>query len=235
MTTRVSFSIIIPVLNEASIVNNTIRHIHEIAPPDDFEIIVVDGDSGGSTVRCIGDEKVAKLTSPKGRGRQMNKGASVATGDIFLFLHTDTELPGEAFRKIAASVEAGGSAGAFDLGIKSERRIFRLIEHMVDLRTRLARLPYGDQAIFVRRDVFEILGGYSEIPIMEDVEFMRRLKRSGYKIEILPEKVQTSPRRWEEEGVLTCTLRNWTIMTLYLLGRSPEKLVRHYYPDWDGR
>ena len=136
----------------------------------------------------------------------MNKGASAAKGDILLFLHIDTELPEGAFAGISSVIDDGEYAGgAFDLGIESGRWIFRLIEKLVFVRTRATRIPYGDQAIFIRRECFETLKGFKDIPIMEDVEFMRRLKKSGYKISIIPQKVKTSSRRWEREGVLYCT------------------------------
>jgi len=117
------------------------------------------------------------------------------------------------------------------LGINSDRRVFRLTEQFVSIRTHLTRIPYGDQAIFIRREVFDRLNGFKEIPIMEDVDLMWRIKKAGDKIYIIPEKVTTSPRRWEREGILYCTLRNWIIVILYLLGAKPEKLARHYYPD----
>lgn len=200
----------------------------------DLEVIVVDGDTPVGTVYRIKDERVIKVISPKGRGRQMNKGASVATGDILLFLHTDTELPENAFRTISAVIDKKQYVGgAFDLGIKSGRLIFRLIEKMVYIRTRLTGIPYGDQAIFIKKDFFAGMNGYQEIPIMEDVELMRRVKKSGYKICIIPQKVSTSPRRYEKEGVVYCTLRNWILMSLYLLGVRPEKLVNFYYRDWN--
>jgi hypothetical protein len=104
---------------------------------------------------------------------------------------------------------------------------------MVCIRTRLTGIPYGDQAIFIKRDIFAGMNGYQEIPIMEDVELMRRIKKSGYKICIIPQKVSTSPRRYEKEGVIFCTLRNWMLMSLYLLGVEPEKLVKYYYRDWN--
>ena len=229
-----SFSIILPVLNESSIINQTIEHIYRLGYGFDLEVIVVDGDTEGGTVYRIKDERVIKVISPKGRGRQMNKGASVATGDILLFLHTDTELPENAFRTISAVIDRKQYVGgAFDLGIKSGRLIFRLIEKMVYIRTRLTGIPYGDQAIFIKKDFFAGMNGYQEIPIMEDVELMRRIKKSGYKICIIPQRVSTSPRRYEKEGVIYCTLRNWMLMSLYLLGVEPEKLVKYYYRDWN--
>ena len=229
-----SFSIILPVLNESSIINQTIEHVYRLGYGFYLEVIVVDGDTEGGTVYRIKDERVIKIISPKGRGRQMNKGASVATGDILLFLHTDTELPENTFRTISAVIDRKQYVGgAFDLGIKSGRLIFRLIEKMVYIRTRITGIPYGDQAIFIKKDFFTGMKGYQEIPIMEDVELMRRIKKSGYKICIIPQKVSTSPRRYEKEGVIFCTLRNWMLMSLYLLGVEPEKLVKYYYRDWN--
>jgi len=228
-----SFSVIIPALNESSIINHTVEHVYRAGSGFDLEVIVVDGDPEGGTSRCINSKQAIKLISPKGRGQQLNKGASVARGDILLFLHTDTELPEDAFRTISTSINKDQCVGgAFDLGIKSERFVFRLIEKMVYLRTRLTNIPYGDQAIFIKRDFFEKMNGFREIPIMEDVELMRRIKKSGYKICIIPRKVKTSPRRWEKEGIFSCTLRNWMLISLYLLGVHPEKLARFYYRDW---
>jgi rSAM/selenodomain-associated transferase 2 len=229
-----SFSIILPVLNESSIINQTIEHVYRLGYGFYLEIIVVDGDTEGGTVYRIKDERVIKIISPKGRGRQMNKGASLATGDILLFLHTDTELPENAFRTISAVIDKKQYVGgAFDLGIKSGRLIFRLIEKMVYIRTRLTGIPYGDQAIFIKKDIFAGMNGYQEIPVMEDLELMRRIKKSGYKICIIPQRVSTSPRRWEKEGIIYCTLRNWALISLYLSGFKPEKLAKFYYREQD--
>jgi rSAM/selenodomain-associated transferase 2 len=227
-----SFSVIIPVLHESSIINTTIEHVSQRGSGFEPEVIVVDGDHEGGTVRAIKNREVITMISPQGRGIQMNRGASVARGEILLFLHTDTELPENAFTLISSAMKkARYAGGAFDLGIQSGRPVFRLIEKMVSLRTRLTRVPYGDQAIFIKKDCFEAIGRFQEIPLMEDVELMRRMKKSGYRICIIPLKVKTSPRRWEQEGVLFCTLRNWMLISLYLLGVKPEKLVRLYHKD----
>jgi rSAM/selenodomain-associated transferase 2 len=231
---KCSFSIIIPVLHESSTINRAIDHINALSSDFEVEIIVIDGDAEESTIHTITDRNVTKMVSQKGRGRQMNTGASRAQGDVLLFLHTDTRLPENAFAFIADVVERREYAGgAFDLGIKSNRWVFRLIEKSVSLRTRITRIPYGDQAIFVRREFFNRINGFQEIPLMEDVDLMRRIRKSGHKIYIIPEKVKTSPRRWEQEGVLYCTLRNWAITILYLLGAKPASLVKYYYADWD--
>ena len=159
----------------------------------------------------------------------MNTGVSIARGEILIFLHADTELPFHALEKIHSLLERKEYVGgAFDLGIKSNKFIFRVIEKLSSLRSRLNRIPFGDQAIFMRREYFDRIGGYKEIPLMEDVELMRRIKKSGNKIWIFDDRVMTSPRRWEKEGVIYCTLRNWTLRTLYLLGISPDKLATFY-------
>jgi rSAM/selenodomain-associated transferase 2 len=229
-----SFSIVIPVLNEASLINRAIEHLYRIRSGHDVEVIVADGDPRGATLSAIDHKDVIKVLSPKGRGTQMNKGASVAKGELLVFLHTDTDLPEDAF-SIITSFMRGTSfvGGAFELGIDSNRPVFRLIERMVSARTRLTKIPYGDQAIFMKRDFFHEINGFRDIPLMEDVELMRRIKQRGYRICIIPQKLKTSPRRWEREGVLYCTLRNWALINLYSLGVSPEKLVKFYYRDWD--
>lgn len=193
------------------------------------QIIVVDGDPENMTIDAIEKADVVKVMSERGRGRQMNKGAKEAQGDILLFLHADTELPGEALKEIIALMgKKEIVAGAFNLGIKSRRYIFRIIERVASFRSRVSRIPFGDQAIFIRRNYFDEIGSYDEIPLMEDIEIMRRIKRRGGTIGIINKKVMTSPRRWEEEGVLSCTLRNWFIQMLYYFGVSPQKLVRYY-------
>jgi rSAM/selenodomain-associated transferase 2 len=228
-----SFSIIIPVLHESSTINRAIDHINTVSSDFDVEIIVIDGDPEERTIHSITDKKVTKLISQKGRGKQMNTGAFLAHGDVLLFLHADTRLPESAFAFIADVMDKKEHVGgAFELGIKSDRRVFRLIEKLVSLRTRLIRIPYGDQAIFIKREFFNRINGFREIPIMEDVDLMRRIRKSGYTIYIVPEKVKTSPRRWEREGVLYCTLRNWILTILYLLGAKPENLAKYYYADW---
>ncbi len=159
----------------------------------------------------------------------MNEGAKEARGDVLLFLHADTELSAEALRQITSVMTRQDIvAGAFDLGIKSRRFIFRVIEHIASFRSRVSRIPFGDQAIFIRRDYFNEIGGYDEIPLMEDLEIMRRIKKRGDKIFIIHKMVMTSPRRWEQEGVLYCTLRNWFIQMLYYCGVSPQRLAKYY-------
>ena len=225
----ISCSIIIPVLSEAALINNAIEHLHNLEGKDELEIIVVDGDTEGGTLREIFHGDVRKINSPRGRGKQMNEGASIARGTILLFLHADSELPSDALRLIATAMEDQRYvAGSFNLGIKSERLIFSIIERAASIRSRITRIPFGDQAVFIRKDYFNAIGGYNDIPLMEDVEIMERIKKRGDKIVILRQKTLTSSRRWEKEGIIYCTLRNWVLQILYFFGISPRKLSRLY-------
>lgn len=224
-----TISIIIPVLNEAENINSLIKHLRTLEPSGTVEIIVVDGAANSATIKAIKNKKVITAVSEPGRGNQMNRGASLAQGDVLLFLHADTLLPADAFALIKnALADKRFVGGAFDLGIGSERKIFRITERYVALRTRLTRVPFGDQAVFLRREHFEKIGGYRSIPIMEDVELMARIRKRGDAIRIIPEKVMTSARRWEKEGVLRTTMRNWMLQVLYACGVSPERLSRFY-------
>jgi rSAM/selenodomain-associated transferase 2 len=228
-----NFSIIIPVFHEAERINDLIGHLRQLDPDKSSEIIVIDGAPEKDTLHAIRDDKVIRISSEKGRAKQMNAGASIAKGEILIFLHADTELPTHAFKKIETVIEKRGyTAGAFDLGIQSNKLMFKVIAFLGSLRSRLNRIPYGDQAIFLRREYFNKIGGYKEIPLMEDVELMRRIKRSGKKIWILYDRVMTSPRRWEKEGAIYCILRNWILQALYFLGVSPHKLVNFYKTNY---
>jgi rSAM/selenodomain-associated transferase 2 len=222
-------SVIIPVLREAHQLDSLIDHLCEIADGMPVEMIVVDGSPDGESIKAVSREGVTLLTAPAGRARQMNAGAGAARGAYLVFLHADTLLPPGAFRRIEETLSEGNCvAGAFDLRYSSVRPSMRFIARVACLRSRFTQIPYGDQAQFFRRDYFEKLCGFADIPLMEDVEIMRRIKDRGDRISILPEAVVTSARRHEKEGILYCTLRNWTIITLYLLGMSSERLVRFY-------
>jgi len=225
-------SIIVPVLNEGPFIDDVVERVRGLDGNEDGEIIVVDGDRDGSTLKAISRDDVVKVLSPRGRGRQMNEGAKAARGDVLLFLHADTQLPSNAIHLIADRLRDGGIvAGAFDLGILSDRPVFRIIERISSLRSRATRVPFGDQAIFVRRKYFDEIGGYRDIPIMEDVEIMKRIRKRGDRIAIIGERVRTSARRWEEEGIVRCTVRNWSLQLLYPLGVSPSTLARFYRND----
>jgi rSAM/selenodomain-associated transferase 2 len=223
-----TLSIVLPVFHEAENINKIIAHLRQLANGV-VEIMVVDGDAAGSTINAVVDEKVLKLTAPRGRALQMNVGATRAKGDVILFLHADTVLPLNAFGLIRVAVTKKGIvAGAFDLGFDTKRKIFAITELYVALRTRLTRIPFGDQAIFINREYFNDIGGYRDIPLMEDVELMKRIRKRGDAIAIIPQKVRTSPRRYEREGILYCTFRNLALQILYMWGVPPERLRKWY-------
>lgn len=189
-----------------------------------------DGDPEGGTLKAITNTNVKKVTSPPGRGRQLNAGAEAATGDVYLFLHADTRLPENAGQLIIDTcTDPAIAAGAFDLGIDSPRKVFRVVERAASWRSRVTRMPYGDQAVFTKAAVFKEIGGFRSIPIMEDIDFARRLKRGGHHLRFIPCRVRTSARRWESEGVLYATLRNYSLAILFCLGVSPYWLKKFYH------
>ena len=226
---RPDFSVIIPVFHEAPLINDTIGHVLDVSTGRSMEILVVDGGPSGDTIQAIRNGTIGTVIAEKGRGSQLNKGASLAKGEILLFLHADTRLPARAFGRIAAAMSKREiTAGAFRLAINSSRFAFRIIEKGAWYRSRFLGLPYGDQAIFIRREDFLALGGFRNLPIMEDVDFMRRIRKKKGRVFILEEPIVTSARRWEGEGILYCTLRNWSLLLLFFLGISPERLLKLY-------
>lgn len=218
-------SIIIPVLNEERTIAATLADLDHVP---DREIIVVDGGSTDRTAEIVRATSARLVVSPRGRAVQMNAGARQAAGDMLLFLHADTQLPDSANRDIAEGMaDARCVGGRFDIRLDSTRPLLRLVGHMISLRSRLTRVATGDQAIFVRRAVFERLGGFPEIPIMEDVAFSRALKKSG-RIACLRARVVSSARRWEEHGPIRTILLMWALKLLYLAGVPPARLKRLY-------
>ena len=227
---KTAFSIIVPVLNEKEGIQSFLQHLKDILAGEPVELIMVDADPAGSTINKIRSDEATKLLSPRGRGMQMNRGADAAKGNVLLFLHADTFLPQNALGHIKnALMDDTYVGGAFDLGIDSGRILLRLTAWCASLKHRMTRIPYGDQAIFMRSDFFHDIGGYREVPLFEDVELMRRIKKLKKKITIIRYRTRTSPRKWEKEGALYTILHNWTLQTLYLLGASPEFLVKYYY------
>ncbi|GAK61561.1 glycosyltransferase involved in cell wall biogenesis [Candidatus Vecturithrix granuli] len=223
------FSCIIPALHEAEGINACLERLFRHVTPDICEVIVVDGDAEGSTIRQITYPNVVTFCALRGRGAQMNAGARQARGERLIFLHADTVLPANALVLVQETLaKPDFVAGAFTLRFDSPRMAFRLIELAASWRYRFTRLPYGDQAIFMTRAYFWKIGGFAEIPLMEDLDLMRRTKRRGDRICILPDAVTTSARRWEQEGVLYCVLRSWILASLFCAGVSPRTLSRYY-------
>jgi uncharacterized protein len=228
---EVKISIVIPAINEASTIATVLTHIGDLP---NVEVIVVDGGSQDDTISIAQGFGIKVISSPPGRARQMNAGAKAATGDILLFLHADTILPFGFEKMVRSTLEPpvkGDSptpvAGAFTLKIDDPLPSLRSIEWLVAWRSQWRQMPYGDQAIFLSAATFWELGGFKEMPIMEDFELMRRLQRQG-RIEILPAPVVTSARRWLKRGVWQTTFINQAIVIAYLLGVSPARLADWY-------
>lgn len=222
---RLSVAILIPALDEEESLR---RHLPAALAAAD-EVVVSDGGSRDRTPELARELGARVVVGPASRGGQLNRAAAAAGADVLLFLHADTALPPGALDAVRAAVAAGAAGGGFQMRFDSGRPLLRLAGRLVDLRTRLTRAPLGDQAQFATREAFHELGGFREWPILEDVDFIRRLGRRG-RIAVLPLAVTTSARRYEAGGVLRTAARNWWIWGLYALGVSPHRLARLYRP-----
>ena len=218
----------IPTLNEAGNLERLLPDL--LTRVAEAEVILVDGGSDDLTTQVAARfSDVRLLTSPRGRARQMNAGAHASRGDVLLFLHADTWLPDGALGAVTAVLEDSRVVGGrFDVRFDSPRAVFRMIAFFMNLRSRMSGISTGDQAIFVRRHVFEAMGGYPDLPLMEDVELSRRLKRRG-RLAALPGRVTTSSRKWEREGALRTMVLMWALRLLYMAGVPPARLHRWYY------
>lgn|SRR5512135_580614 len=218
-------SVIIPVLNEEKTIEASLRALLALAP---HEILLVDGGSNDRTVEIGRRFAVNFISSERGRARQMNHGARHASGDVLLFLHADTRLPPSAFHDIAAALsDPRNLGGHFDVELEGDHWMLKVISALINCRSRATRVGTGDQALFVRREVFERMGGYPDIALMEDIAFCRALKRLGG-VACLRSRAVTSARRWEVDGVWRTILRMWTLKSLFLAGVSPARLKRFY-------
>lgn len=192
------------------------------------ELLLVDGNSGDGSRDLLEQSGLGWLDSPAGRASQMNAGAAAASSDILLFLHADTVFDSRHLAAVCQAMRDPAMAGGrFDVRLSGMHPAFRVIEYFINLRSRLTRISTGDQAMFVRRDVFETLGGFADIPLMEDVEFSRRLKRGG-RIACLRTRVTTSSRRWERNGIARTMLLMWKIRLLFWLGVPSVRLAAMY-------
>jgi rSAM/selenodomain-associated transferase 2 len=220
-----SVSVVVPTLNEEEKIGSFLAHVCGLEPG--LDVIVADGGSSDGTVGAA--RAFAKVISaPRGRGAQMNAGAREASGDVLWFLHADTRPhPGslQAMRGVLEKPEVAG--GAFEYNLDHPGRFFRITESVSNRKNQVCKLFFGDMGIFVRRTVFERMGGFREFPLMEDMDLCKRLKEQG-SIEIIPLRINTSVRRWLDEGILKNLIRNWVLQLLWKLGVSPHTLARWY-------
>jgi len=218
-------SVIVPVLDEEKSIAATLDAVLALEP---YEVIVVDGGSSDRTREIAGAFPVRMIISERGRAQQMNRGARQAAGEILLFLHADTRLPPSAFADIGSALAADRYAGGrFDVELTGSHWMLPVVGRMISYRSRLSGVSTGDQALFVRRDTFQRMGGFPEIALMEDIAFCRALKRHGA-VACLRSRVITSGRRWEIEGVWRTILRMWILKLLYFAGVSPARLKQFY-------
>lgn len=240
-------SVIIPTLNEAERIEGAIRSALKGGPEtyplnkndkndkNTVEVIVADAGSTDKTPELASQLGALVVTSPKGRGEQMDLGAGVSTGEILLFLHADTRLPEGWQRDVLEAMENPRlSGGAFTLSIDATRWPFRVVEFLSTFRAKHLGLIYGDQAIFTRRETFVDIKGFNKLPLFEDVDCVIKLKGKGDVI-VLDKKVLTSPRQWEKGGIIRSTLRNWLLLSLYMLGFNARALYRLYYKSLSAR
>jgi rSAM/selenodomain-associated transferase 2 len=220
-------AVIIPALNEAPGLPQILAPLLEWRARG-HEVIVVDGGSQDATASIAAAAGVRVVRSEKGRARQMNTGAGAASADTFLFLHADTELPPDADQLISTGLSSGSySWGRFDVRIRGRARMFPVISTMINLRSRLSGIATGDQALFMTRAAYASVGGFPDLPLMEDVEICKRLKRHSRPL-CLRQRVVTSGRRWETRGVWRTIVLMWRLRFAYWRGTPADELARLY-------
>lgn len=218
-------SVVVPALNEADAVARAVRSAFDAGAA---EVIVVDGGSHDATAETARQAGAVVLDSARGRARQMNAGAEAATGDVLLFLHADTTLPDAANAHVRAAVERGAEGGCFRLRFDADAPLLRL--YAAATRLPIPGLVYGDRALWCTRAAFDAVGGFPDLPVFEDVAFVRALARRG-RFRFLRPSVTTSARRFLRDGLLARQLRNALLTAGYWLGVPPERLARHYPSD----
>jgi len=217
-------SVIIPTLNEASSIAGLIQQTRLVG---DCEIIVIDGGSSDGTVERAHAADIV-LSTKSGRANQQNSGAAASSGNVLLFLHADCQLQPGCFDAIAAALENPNCVGgAFRQTIDATGLRYRILEWGNSVRVKLFGWAYGDQGIFVRRETFEELGGFPDFKLMEDLFFMKCLKKTG-KVTLLNHRITVSARRWQKKGIIRQTIRNWALITAAHCGINPNKLARFY-------
>jgi rSAM/selenodomain-associated transferase 2 len=220
-------SIIIPVLNEGEGIAAALDALSDLRSLGS-EVIVVDGGSRDATIQRARLRADRVISAPPGRALQMNAGAAKASGDVLLFLHADTRLPTAAEHVILDGLERSGlSWGRFDVRIEGHSPLLFIVGWMMNLRSRFTGIATGDQAMFVRRQTFEAVGRFAEIPLMEDIDLSKRLKKESRPL-CVRERVVSSGRRWEENGVLATIMLMWRLRLAYFFGADPKVLARRY-------
>lgn len=222
----VRVSIIVPVLNEAVRIAEFLQSLASVRT-ETVEIIMVDGGSTDQTVALASPHADRVLQATKARAAQMNAGAAVARGAVFLFLHADTCLPHGAIEFIDRAVAQGATWGRFDVTIEGHSPLLKLVATCMNLRSRLTSIATGDQAMFVTRSAFQAVGGFPEIALMEDIALSKLLKKQA-PAACLSQRVVTSGRRWERHGVLRTIVLMWRLRLAYFLGADPNQLARQY-------
>jgi rSAM/selenodomain-associated transferase 2 len=221
-------SIVVPVLNEGPMLADLLSSLQPLRARG-AEVIVVDGGSHDGSAEAARPLADTVLESPRGRALQMNAGARVASGDVLLFLHADTRLPLHADLLIGAALARSDRVwGRFDVRLSGDRSVLRIVECLMNQRSRLTGIATGDQAIFVRRATFEKVGGFPTLALMEDVAFAARLKRESRPL-CLRERVVASSRKWEREGALRTIWLMWRLRLAFFCGADPSDLARRYY------
>jgi len=221
----VKLSIIIPTYNEADHIVATLQRLQACRQAG-HQVIVADGGSADMTTTLARPLADQVITAPKGRGQQMNVGAQQSDGEALLFLHADTQLPTNAIELIEEALQQH-RWGRFDVRLSGRHPLLRIVECLMNLRSRLTGIATGDQAIFVEKTRFHQLGGYADIPLMEDIELSKRLKRLD-RPACLSAKLTTSSRRWEQHGILNTIFLMWRLRLAYWLGAPAEQLAKRY-------
>jgi rSAM/selenodomain-associated transferase 2 len=221
---RMTISVIVPALNEGDEIEATLASARDTGV---CEVVVVDGGSCDGTVARATPLADRVISSAPGRALQMNTGAGQARGDVLLFLHADTRLPAGFARAVLEALQGGAVGGRFDVELRGSHPLLPVIAWAISLRSRVSRIATGDQAIFVRRDVFSNIGGFPALPLMEDVAFSIALRRMG-EVACLRSRVSTSARRWEQHGLARTVLLMWWLRFAYACGVSPFRLARSY-------